>query len=89
MQEKHCAPAFVGLWKIPTGFLLEVLLFYFISDAPTSNRKSLLKLNISICLFFILCQLFYLVSVRGDFYRSCKRSQGGNWGKYFVADIFS
>lgn len=24
VQEKHCAPASVGLWKIPTGFVLEV-----------------------------------------------------------------
>ncbi|XP_062145736.1 nudix hydrolase 8 isoform X2 [Alnus glutinosa] len=23
VQEKHCAPAFFGLWKIPTGFILE------------------------------------------------------------------
>lgn len=23
VQEKHCAPSFVGLWKIPTGFILE------------------------------------------------------------------
>uniref|UniRef100_A0A2N9GFL9 Nudix hydrolase domain-containing protein n=1 Tax=Fagus sylvatica TaxID=28930 RepID=A0A2N9GFL9_FAGSY len=23
VQEKHCAPSFVGLWKIPTGFVLE------------------------------------------------------------------
>lgn len=23
VQEKHCAPASVGLWKIPTGFILE------------------------------------------------------------------
>ena len=24
VQEKYCAPAFVGLWKIPTGFIVEV-----------------------------------------------------------------
>lgn len=24
VQEKHYAPALVGLWKIPTGFILEV-----------------------------------------------------------------
>uniref|UniRef100_A0A803PMF7 Nudix hydrolase domain-containing protein n=1 Tax=Cannabis sativa TaxID=3483 RepID=A0A803PMF7_CANSA len=23
VQEKHCDPAFIGLWKIPTGFILE------------------------------------------------------------------
>ncbi|OVA11897.1 NUDIX hydrolase domain [Macleaya cordata] len=23
VQEKHCAPAFVGAWKLPTGFILE------------------------------------------------------------------
>lgn len=25
VQEKHCAPPLEGLWKIPTGFILEVL----------------------------------------------------------------
>ena len=28
VQEKHRAPASVGLWKIPTGFVLEVEYFY-------------------------------------------------------------
>lgn len=28
VQEKHCAPELFGLWKIPTGFILEV---WFIS----------------------------------------------------------
>lgn len=27
VQEKHCAPAFKGLWKLPTGFIVEVLCF--------------------------------------------------------------
>lgn len=27
VQEKHCAPASVGLWKIPTGFVLEVYFY--------------------------------------------------------------
>lgn len=27
VQEKHCSPGTLGLWKIPTGFILEVIFF--------------------------------------------------------------
>lgn len=48
VQEKHCASAFVGEWKLPTGFIVEVL--NFTASVTLKNLYTLLGTLQLICL---------------------------------------
>jgi hypothetical protein len=80
VQEKFYAPSFADLWKIPTGFILEVRNFIL-----NQGISYLWKLRMKDQPWYIISafksQLLNIVSVRRDLHRSCKGSQGGNWCK--------
>ena len=45
VQEKHCAPELGGLWKLPTGFILEVYTYVQSSQSHTSDHANFLSFN--------------------------------------------
>ena len=52
VQEKHCSPAIHGLWKIPTGFVLQV--FDFAASPNFLNALEIIEMVLSFALTYIL-----------------------------------
>ena len=77
VQEKYCASTSVGAWKLPTGFIHEVLILIIMYFQVNHIWQATL-------FFPVLCftkRRFMFLSVWGDLFWSCERSQGGNWCK--------
>lgn len=53
----------------------------------TTSYPNKIMLLFFFWLFFTNSSILILVTVRGDFHRSCQRSQGGNWGKINVISL--